>query len=161
MRIFKALISALALLALQQTGAAAEGTTQVPDSCPVTRSTPETRFTPSLPAHAPASGETMFWYGSDSLYTSLFSDGRSRGARHRSFWYRKNADWLNEDPYQLVVTAKQFNAAGPLLTFPRVTNAIMGKEVAMLLMLELPKPGCWQVTANYKDDYVSFVTWVD
>ena len=48
-----------------------------------------------------------------------------------------------------------------MLTVPRVTNAIMGKEVAMLLMLELPQRGCWQVTGNYKSDYLSFVVWVD
>ena len=47
-----------------------------------------------------------------------------------------------------------------MLTFPRVNNAIMGKEVAMLFMLELP-PGCWEVTGNYKSDSLSWVTWVD
>ena len=40
-------------------------------------------------------------------------------------------------------------------------NAIMGHEVAMLLMLELPERGCWQVTGNYKSDHLSWVTWVD
>jgi len=47
------------------------------------------------------------------------------------------------------------------ITFPRVNNAIMGKEVAMLLMLELPERGCWQVTGNYKSDHLSWVTWID
>lgn len=167
MRILEVLIGTLALAALQQIGAAAEWTTPVPDSCPVTRSAPETRFTPSPPARADGIGESMFWYGSDSLYTHLYSDGRwrgitsSTGTRNKSFWYRKDANWLHENPYQLMVTAKQLDTDGPMLKFPGVTNAIMGKEVAMLLMLELPKRGCWQVTANYKNAYVSFVTWVD
>lgn len=47
-----------------------------------------------------------------------------------------------------------------MLTFPNVNNAIMGEEVAMLFMLELP-PGCWEVTGNYKSDSLSWVTWVD
>ena len=59
------------------------------------------------------------------------------------------------------MTAKRIDTDGPMITFPRVTNAIMGEEVAMLLMLELPERGCWQVTGNYKSDYLSWVTWVD
>jgi hypothetical protein len=42
-----------------------------------------------------------------------------------------------------------------------VTNAIMGEEVAMLTMLELPERGCWEITGNYKDAYLSFVVWLD
>jgi hypothetical protein len=42
-----------------------------------------------------------------------------------------------------------------------VNNAIMGEGWAMLLMLELPSRGCWEVRANYKSDYVAFVVWVD
>jgi hypothetical protein len=165
MRTVAALVGILAL-ALQQTGAASDET-PIPTDCPVTRSTPETRFTPPPPSQPAEATAAMFWYGSDALYTSLYSDGRWRGitskagTRNKSFWYRKDATWLEEHPYQLVVTAKQLDADGPVLTVPRVTNAIMGEEVAMLLMLELPKRGCWQVTANYKSDYLSFVTWVD
>jgi hypothetical protein len=109
----------------------------------------------------------MFWHGTDGLFTHLYSDGRWRGikaasgTRNKSFWYRKDAKWLDEYPYQLVVTFKRLDADGPMHTVPRVTNAIMGKEVAMLLMLELPTRGCWQVTGNYKSDYLTFVVWVN
>jgi hypothetical protein len=48
-----------------------------------------------------------------------------------------------------------------MITFPRVTNAIFAGEAAMLLMLELPERGCWQVTGNYKSDYLSFVVWLE
>jgi hypothetical protein len=45
--------------------------------------------------------------------------------------------------------------------FKRVNNAIMGEEWAMLTMVELPTRGCWEVSGNYKSDYLAFVVWVD
>ena len=81
---------------------------------------------------------------SDGRFTGIIS---ATGTRNKSFWYRKNSAWREEFPYQFKATAKRFDSDGPMLTFP-VTNAIMGKEVAMLFMLELPR-GCWEVTGNY------------
>jgi len=140
--------------------------TPIPDNCPVTLPT-EPRFIPPAPQKDFGPNSGMFWHGTDALFTHIYSDGRWRGikeatgTRNKSFWYRKDAKWIDEYPYQLVVTAKRLDVPGPMLTVPRVTNAIMGKEVAMLLMLELPQRGCWQVTGNYKSDYLSFVVWVD
>jgi hypothetical protein len=157
-----AFICSLPLVAL-----AGKDPTPIPDSCPVTRATAETRFTPPPPSRPLAPDSPWFWYGSDALYTSLASDGRWRGlkspsgSRDKSFWFRKDAQWLDEVPYQLKVTFRKLGKAGPMFTVGRVTNAIMGKEVAMLLMLEFPTRGCWEVTANYKDAHTSFVTWVD
>lgn len=167
MRMTTTFVASLALVALEQAAAADRKQTPIPASCPVTRSTPETRFTPPPPHEAAKADGPMFWYGSDALYVFLSSDGRWRGitspagTRNKSFWYRKDAEWLEEFPYQLRVTAKRLDAAGPMITFHRVNNAIMGEEVAMLLMLELPERGCWQVSGNYKADYLSWVTWVD
>ena len=82
----------------------------------------------------------MFWFGSDALYVFLSADGRWRGetaptgTRNKSFWYRKDAEWREEFPYQFKVTAKRLDTDGPMIAFPRVHNAIMGKEVAMLLI---------------------------
>lgn len=161
-----ALICTLAFVALPRASTAGSEETPVPESCPVTRSTAETRFTPPPPSRASDKTSDMFWYGSEALYTPLYSDGRWRGitsptgTRNKSWWYRKNAQWLNEIPYQLKVTYRRLKEEGPMFTAPGMTNAMMGKQVAMLTMLELPT-GCWEVTANYKNAHVSFVTWVD
>lgn len=160
------LVCMLAFASLPLASGAGGDETAIPDSCPVTRSTPETRFTPPPPSRAFDTNSAMFWYGSDSLYTALYADGRWRGiasptgTRNKSFWYRKNPEWLTETPYQLAVTYRKLGETGPMFTEPGVTNAIMGKEVAMLIMLELPTRGCWEVTASYKNAHVSFVTWV-
>lgn len=165
MRVTAIFVASLALVVLTPAFAGDGKQSPIPESCPVTRSTPETRFTPSPPQKAAAPEGPMFLYGSDALYLALPSDGRftgltsAAGTRNKSFWYRKNQQWREEFPYQFKATAKRFDSDGPMLTF-RVTNAIMGDEVAMLFMLELPR-GCWEVTGNYKSDSLSWVTWVD
>lgn len=167
MRLTRTFVAGLTLVAMGEAGAVERWKTPVPESCPVTRSAPETRFTPPAPHTASKTGDPMFWFGSDALYVYLSADGRwrgetaSTGTRNKSFWYRKDAEWREEFPYQFKATAKRLDTDGPMITFPNVHNAVMGKEVAMLFMLELPGRGCWQVTGNYKSDYLSWVTWVD
>lgn len=167
MRATPKFVASLALVLLQQADAADSKQTPIPESCPVTRSAPETSFTPPPPHQASKAGDPMFWFGSDALYVLLSADGRwhgqpsSTGTRNRSFWYRKNAEWREEFPYQFKATAKRLDIDAPMIAFPNVHNAIMGEEVAMLFMLELPERGCWQVTGNYKSDSLSWVTWVD
>lgn len=166
MRIRALFVASLALVGLTPAFASDGKQSPIPKNCPVTRSTPETRFAPPPPHKAHAPEDPLFWYGSDALYVSITSDGRWRGiasatgTRNKSFWYRKNSEWREEFPYQFKATAKRFDSDGPMLAFPNVHNAIMGEEVAMLFMLELPR-GCWEVTGNYKSDSLSWVTWVD
>jgi hypothetical protein len=145
----------------------AQEQTPIPDDCPVTLPTEPLYVPPGQKATEPGG---VFLYGTDALFTQIYSDGRWRGirsesgTRNKSAWFRKDAEWGGERPYQLVVTAKRMDAKGPLLTVPRVTNMLVGKEqkeVAMLLMVELPERGCWEVTGNYKSDSLSFVVWVD
>jgi hypothetical protein len=166
MRVTAIFVVSLALMSQTPAFAADGKRSAIPESCPVTRSTPETRFTPPPPNAAAIPDGPMFWYGSDALYVFLSSDGRWRGiksptgTRNKSFWYRKNAEWGEEFPYQFKATAKRFDSDAAPLTFPNVNNALMGEEVAMLFMLELPR-GCWEVTGSYKSDSLSWITWVD
>jgi hypothetical protein len=154
------------LLSLNARSESAGKLEPIPDNCPVTLPS-EPRFSPPAPHkdYKPDSG--AFWHGSNALFVGLDSTGRWRGikdahgTRNKLFWYRKDAKWIDEYPYQLTVTAKRLDAAGPMLTVPRVTNAIMGKIEALLVMLQLPQRGCWEVTGNYKSDYLTFVVWVD
>jgi hypothetical protein len=168
MRTTAVVIATLTLSTLDTRAADSEKQTPVPDDCPMTL--------PTEPLYVPPGQDTVetggpvFLYGTDALFTQLHSDGRWRGiksatgTRNKSAWFRKDAEWGEEYPYQLVVTAKRIDADGPMLTVPRVTNMLVGKEqeeVAMLLMLELPERGCWEVTGNYKSDHLSFVVWLD
>ena len=161
-------LASLALVMLDGRADDVKDQTPIPDDCPVTRPTDgEYKLPPPHKAIEP--GGPIFLYGTDALFTQLYSDGRWRGiksetgTRNKSAWFRKDAEWGEERPYQLVVTAKRIDVDGPMLTVPRVTNMIVGEkeEIAMLLMLELPERGCWEVTGNYKSDSLSFVVWVE
>jgi hypothetical protein len=83
----------------------------IPHDCPVTIPI-EPRYNPPPLHKAPEPG-SVFLHGSDALYTQLYSDGRWRGiksptgTRNKSAWFRKDAEWGNERPYQLVVTARR------------------------------------------------------
>jgi hypothetical protein len=138
----------------------------IPDTCPVTLPI-KPLFTPPPPQEPKEPGSAMFWYGSDALFTQIYADGRWRGikspsgTRNKSFWYRNPSGWRDDYPYQLLVTAHRLDAPGEWKNPGPVNSAIMGEEWAMLLMLELPSRGCWEVRANYKSDYVAFVVWVD
>jgi hypothetical protein len=158
--------ASLALVVLEGR-ADADDQKPIPDDCPVTLPTEPLYVPPGQKATEPGA---VFLHGTDTLFTQIYSDGRWRGiksatgTRNKSAWFRKDAEWGKERPYQLVVTAKRIDAGGPMLTVPRVTNMLVGKEqqeVAMLVMLELPQRGCWEVTGNYKSDSLSYVVWVD
>ncbi|MBB6092488.1 hypothetical protein HNQ60_001366 [Povalibacter uvarum] len=169
MRTAALIIATFTLSALDADAADPAKQTPIPDHCPVTLPTEPLYVAPGEEkAVDPARG--IFLYGTDALFTQLASDGRwtgiksATGTRNKSAWFRKDAQWGDERPYQLVVTAKRIDANRPMITVPRVTNMLVGKEqqeVAMLLMLELPERGCWEVTGNYKSDYLSFIVWLD
>jgi hypothetical protein len=162
----------LTLSMLQAREARAEELPPVPHNCPVTLPV-EPRYQPTPPYEALEPGAPMFWYGSDALFTHIPSDGRWRGSkspsgtRNKSFWYRSTPDWRTDRPQpELHVTAQRIDAEAAAVSLPRVTTAVMGtreesERWAMLLMLELPTRGCWEVTGNYKSDSLSFVVWVD
>jgi hypothetical protein len=167
---YAALACASLALVIFEGRANADDPKPIPDDCPVTLPTEPLYVPPGQKAQKAIEPDEPFLYGTDALFTQIYADGRWRGiksaagTRNKSAWFRRDAEWGKERPYQLVVTAKRIDVNGPMLTVARVTNMLVGKEqeeVAMLLMLELPERGCWEVTGNYKSDSLSFVVWVD
>ena len=85
------------------------------------------------------------------------------GTRNKFWWWREGWEWntdrLANEP-GLIVTARRIDGEAPEVRGPRVTNAQLGSGWAMLLMLEIPTSGCWEITGNYRSEYVSMVVWV-
>ena len=139
---------------------------KVPDHCPVTRP-PDPAFVP--PAPHPAKEDGRFWLGTKALWTSLSEDGiwsgivSPSGTRNKFWWWRDgweyNTDRLANEP-GLIITARRIDGDAPEVRKPRVTNAELRNGWAMLLMLELPTRGCWEIIGNYRSEYVSMVVWV-
>lgn len=143
----------------------------VPDSCPVTRQFQASGFVPPFPY--PASDSSgRFWFGSDRLWTILPADGiwtgfprpeTSRPYGEKLFFWRAGYNALLEQHPPLTVTGTRLDApAPPLLSDERATNGWHTPDQPfMLTRITVPTPGCWKITARYKDDELSFVMWLD
>ncbi|SRR5712692_7517675 len=161
------LLSLLCLLFLsqasltQQTGTAKPD--GVPDTCPVTRPSDEAFLPPSpYPAKAPKGN---FWFGTDRLWTILRTDATwSRG--EKTFWWRQ--DWLSyksdipeRDASKLTVTARRLDIPAPP---PKISRGLGGyrEDWKSFLVggIDFPTFGCWEISAHYEDDDLTFVVWV-
>ena len=124
---------------------------------------PEPPFIPpeTYPAVPPNPGE--FWYGTPVLWTALPEDGTwgqlARGEKF--FWW--SADYvLQDEPMPgLTVTGRRLDADATNFTTSDATNASHKSfGTAMLVGIELPTPGCWEITGAYQGENLTLVVFV-
>jgi hypothetical protein len=145
----------------------ARSTTSVdtpPAACPVTKA-PDPPFVPPLPysPSAPFAGE--FWHGTEALWTLLPADGTWPGLPHnpdgytqKVFWWRKGYSWTAEPEPQLTVMGRRLDAPALPLHASKATNAFAQDiQSAMLVGVDLPTLGCWEITGHYAGHDLSFV----
>jgi hypothetical protein len=131
--------------------------------CPVTLPTDPLFTAPSpYPPHAPYADR--FWYGTESLWTMLPTDGtwQHRGIK-KIWWWREGYNGQEEQQPLLSMTAVRLDSpAAPAIEIdPPATNGYHADfHWAMLSGLNLPSGGCWQITGHYHDHELSFVVWV-
>jgi hypothetical protein len=104
------------------------------------------------------------WYGSARLWTMLHRDGEvwgpwvrlDDGLPMKTFWW--SADWVPQDELEPAVTVvgRRLDAPGTF-TFGPGTNAAADFGAAMLVGIDLPAYGCWQISARYRDASLSYV----
>jgi hypothetical protein len=138
-----------------------------PKTCPVTRPA-DPAFTPPppYPRYAPAAEE--FWYGTDALWTAVPKTGVWSGLPHnpegytqKVFWWRKGYSWTAEPEPQLIVTGRRLDASASPLNVSHATNAFAEDiQSAMLVGVDFPTQGCWEITGQYARMELSFVVWV-
>jgi hypothetical protein len=135
--------------------------------CPLT--TPDPAFTP--PAAPPGADyeldEGRGWYGTALLWTWLRTDGeiwsalpRSEfGLTQKTFWW-SGAYRVHEEPEpQIFVTGARLDAPGKF-GFGPGTNAAFGLGATMLVGIDVPTEGCWNITAHYRGAELTYVVWV-
>ena len=67
---------------------------------------------------------------------------------------------MRDEPQpRISVVGTRLDAPGTLTSGPG-TNASADFGEAMLVGVEIPSPGCWQITASYGDAVLSFVVLV-
>lgn len=137
-----------------------------PASCAVTQP-PKSPFTPPAPysPEAPYAGD--FWYGTDALWTIVPKTGvwtdlprNPEGYTQKVFWWRKGYVWTEEPVPALTVTGRRLDAPASALNVSKATNAFADDiKSAMLVGVDFPTLGCWEITGKYAEQELSFVVW--
>jgi hypothetical protein len=103
------------------------------------------------------------WYGSESLAVILPSGGiwTGMGAEHR---YRDKLFWWSHgyrpgSESNMVVRGRRLDRDAPPADISRTTNAHSPSlgGWTMLVAVEFPSPGCWEITGEYLGQKLSFV----
>lgn len=135
--------------------------------CPVTRP-PEPPFTPPPPYSPSPSWGGAFWYGTNLLWTQLPTDGAWEGLSEGPYgytqkvlWWREGYSWKDDPLPDLTMTGRRLDAPAPPLAVSRATNAFAEDiQSAMLVGVDFPTPGCWEITGKVVDKELSFVVWI-
>jgi len=138
-----------------------------PENCPVTLPGKVTFKAPE-PHSADAPWDGFFWYGSESLWTALRTDGvwaelppNPDGYTQKIMWWSDLYVLKDELQPALVVTGERLDAEAPPLKFYGATNAFADDiGDAILIGVDFPTLGCWMITGQYKDAELSFVVWI-
>lgn len=137
------------------------------EACAVTRPNPPFAATSPYPSSPP--DDRYAWFGTPELWTMLDLDGEVWEAANTSFpvgikmfWWSSNWAGMREEPEPAItVVATRLDGPGTVTT-DHATNAAadsLGGE-AMLAGIEFTTPGCWQVTAQYRDAVLSYIVWI-
>jgi hypothetical protein len=145
--------------------AAASAKTADPGGCQITRP-PDRPFVPPAPPAptSPAVRGGEFWYGTPALWTSLQLNGTWNGLPYQDreytqkvFWWSQGYEWTSP----LTVTGKRVDGTAPPLRASPATNAFAGDiGTAILVGVDMPSAGCWEITGHLKGATVSFVVWI-
>lgn len=145
--------------------------TETPDSsanCPITLPG-STSFEAPAPFSPTAPFENEFWFGNENLWTALPRDGRWSGLplnpdgyTQKIFWWSTLFSIEDEPQPDLVVFGKRLDGEAPALIASKATNASASDiGSAMLVGVDFPTAGCWEITGQYKKTELAFVIWVE
>ena len=133
-------------------------------ACEVTR--PDPVFVPPKPfLRTPPANYASDWYGSEHLWTMLAYSGeiwqgwvaaKPPILPQKTFWW--SADWKPGDEPEptIIVTGRRLDGPGAF-TYGPGTNASADFGTAMLVGIDLPSYGCWELTARYRLATLSYV----
>ena len=134
--------------------------------CPTTASANPPQFFAPPPYSANAPWRDSFWYGTEALWTMLRRDGHwgaghlrdTREYRNKVFMWRKGYDYRTEQRPALTLTAVRLDAPASPILVHEATNA-HAEDIgsAMLTAANLPAAGCWEFTAHYGREMLTFV----
>jgi len=137
-------------------------------ACPITK--PQPAFVPPPRFRVTPSPVTQAWYGSAELWTALDKDGETWHGLPRSsdgsfgqktFWWSESFSVGAEPEPAISVEGRRLDRVGP--TFHAGdpgTNAMFDGMSSMLVGVDVPTSGCWELTGRYRGAQLSYVVWV-
>jgi hypothetical protein len=134
-------------------------------ACPIT-SPAEPAFTPPRPfLPVPPASYRADWYGTAHLFTMVDRVPTPKGPwlsadaplPDKTFWW--SADWVprNELEPAITVTGRRLDGFGTFTFGNPGTNASADFGTAMLVGIDYPSVGCWELTARYRQATLSIV----
>jgi hypothetical protein len=166
---FPRLLLLFSLLSLPQTSFAQESGRvgpPPPESCPVTKAA-DRPFVPPWP-YAPEPYPGGSWFGTNRLWTAPPAGGvwRELGPytptsptfRQKTQWWRQGYDYRTEPKPKLKVTGKRLDA--PALPLMAEVSSVSGSQHSMMVGMNFPTLGCWEITGQYEDDDLTFIVWL-
>jgi hypothetical protein len=82
------------------------------------------------------------------------------GLGQKTFWWSADFKVGREPQPAIRVTGLQLDGSGWFATAGPGTNAAADFGSAMLVGVDIPTGGCWQITATYRQASLSFIAWV-
>jgi hypothetical protein len=142
----------------------------VPAACAVTKPA-DPAFIPPKP-YASTPGPDSFWWGSEKLWTYLPADGTWSGLPHytpddptyrqKLFFCRKGFNAQRERRPNLLLTGTRLDQPAPPLMSDRANAGWQDpNQPFIVIAINLPTSGCWQITAHYRSEDLTFVVWVN
>jgi hypothetical protein len=135
-------------------------------SCPITKP-PEHPFVPPAPYSAQLNPNS-FWFGTEKLWTFLTADGTWNGLPHytpddptfrqKLFFWRAGFDARSEPQPALTITGKRLDAPAPPLASDQANAGWQTRDQPFIVTgINIPTLGCWQITAHYQGQNLTFV----
>ena len=103
------------------------------------------------------------WHGSEELAVYMSRDGSwygmgpDRNYADKFWWWQKGYDAKTEPKPNLVVTAKRLDLPADLLTVDDTTSGYGDRWNAMLIGMNFPSAGCWEVSGHYRGSQLTVV----
>lgn len=159
-------------LAKQETAEAQSTVDTMPANCHVTLPA-EDEFVPPISFHVPLSfPQGQFSFGTEKLWTILPIDGTWWGWSEANDpdsdyaysmkipWFRVHPAFSPKEP--LTITGKRLDGPAPSFSEVFWGNAFPRDEDNAMIMggISIPTYGCWRVTAQYRNQKLSYTAWV-
>jgi hypothetical protein len=137
-------------------------------TCDVTRPEPAFAVPKPFPSMLP-DGYRADWFGSAALWTILHRDGEvwrqlpqsADGLTQKTFWFSTDWNADAEPEPAITVIGRRLDGPGTFGFSPGTNAASVDFGIAMLVGIDVPTVGCWEITGRYRAASLSYVVLVE